>query len=413
LNIMRQVFFLLLATSLGAFAQVKITTMSVMEAPTGATSIGSFINNKTPASITAFAAGAVFTSLDSGVTWTEAKIPGTKEAQGLHLANDTKGNLFYFYAVASEKGTEGLFSKSTDQGKKWSEPQVFGAAPGSASSFSLGSHPRKDILMVIWTQTGVDDEGKCATNIYMNETGSGGKKWSQPIRLNKVSGTCEDGGMLVSTSPAIARDGKAFVVWAGNEKILLDRSYDGGQMWINNDLPVADQKGGWRPEIPGSAQGGAALSIAIDNTDFRTIGTLYILYADQKLGLTDTDIWLVRTPNFGDNYTYPLRVNKDEPGAHQYSPKIAVDQASGFVYAVYFDRRANNGNLTDVYLAYSGDAGSSFVEKKINDAPISPDGKVPELLSVSAHKGTIHVMWTTNESGKTKVNSAILKQSAL
>jgi len=407
---MRQVFILLFASA-GTFAQVKTTTISVIDAPSGNASIGSFINNSNPSLMTAFAVGRVYTSLDSGATWTEAKIPGPKEGRGLYLANDTKGNLFYFYATTGDKGTEGYFSKSTDNGKNWSNPQLFGATSGSANSFALGSHPKKDVLMVIWTQTEHGDTEECTTNILMNATGSGGKKWTQPKRLNKVSGSCEKGGMLVATAPAIARDGKSFVAWAGSEKILLDRSYDGGEMWINSDLPVADQRGGWQPDIPGSASGSPAISMAIDNTDFRTIGTLYVAYTDQKYGPTDTDIWLIRTPNFGDNWTYPLRVNLDEPGFHQYSPKVAVDQSTGFVYIAYFDRRVDNGNLTDVYLAHSGDAGASFKERKINATPFDPSGVAPELLSVSAHKGIVHVMWTTNESGMATIHSAIVKQT--
>lgn len=410
---MRQILFLLLTTSTIVLAQPKPVTVGVLPGSGAGSSVGSYFSQKSPASITAFVSGTLFTSLDSGATWTEARVPGSQHGQGLYLANDSKGNLYYFYAAPADNGTEGFFSRSTDGGKKWSEAQSLGVAPGLASNFTLGNHPKKDALTVAWTQTGQAEGAECTSNIFAINT-SGGKKWSEPRRLSKDPGPCDDNGLrLVPSTPLIARDGKTFVLWAGNEKIHLDRSYDGGGMWINSDIKVADQAGGWQPIIPGSASGGPAFSVTIDNTMFRTIGTLYLVYADQKHGATDTDIWIIRSPNFGDNWTYPLQVNKDEPGTHQYSPKIAVDQETGFVYAVYFDRRNGNDNATDVYLAYSGDAGGTFEEKKITDVPFQPDGTIPELLSVAAHKGVINIIWTTTDGGKTSVRSVTLRQDRL
>lgn len=164
--------------------------------------------------------------------------------------------------------------------------------------------------------------------------------------------------------------------------------------------------------IPGAKGASQVPAVAIDNTEFRTTGTLYIAYADQKNGATDTDVWLIRSPNHGDNWTYPERVNHDEPGKYQYSPRVAVDQATGFVYIVYFDRRNYSDEKSDVYLAWSADAGSKIQELKVNDLPIA-GGEVPPLLSVSAHKGVIAVLWTATEAGKTAVRGAIINQNDL
>jgi hypothetical protein len=408
---MRGVALLLLAI-VPAFAQVK--NVLVGEVPEGAhgVAIGSYINARSPAIITAFVPGAVFNSLDSGVTWTPVSIPGVEKGQGLHMAADSKGTLYYFYAAPGEKGTEGYFTKSSDNGKEWSEAKSFGVAPGSATAFTMGSHPKKDAVLLLWTETARADG--CTSNIIISATYSGGKKWGEPMRLNKESGTCDDsGGMLTAASPIIAKDGKVFALWAANQKLTLDRSFDGGKMWISSDLHVGDQAGGSQLPIPGSAKGTPSFAATIDNTDTRTTGIIYVVFADQRNGTTDTDIWLLRTPNHGDNWTYPFRINKDEPGAHQYSPRIAVDNASGYVYVTYFDRRIDKELATDVYLAYSTDGGGAFDEIKITQTPFTPEGTVPELLSVSAHKGVVHVLWTTRESGATKVRSATFRHDRL
>ena len=410
---MRGVVLLLLA-AVPVFAQVK--NKIVGEVPEGAHgfAMGSYINARTPATITAFVPGAVFNSLDSGVTWAAVKIPGVEKGQGLHIAADSRGTLYYFYSAPGENGTEGFFTKSDDNGKEWTEAKLFGVAPETAGGFTMGSHPKKDAVLLLLTQTAKADGGECISNIIISATYSGGKKWGEPMKLNKEPGTCDDnGGMLTPAAPIISKDGKVFALWAGKQKLTLDRSFDGGKMWISSDLHVGDQAGGSQLPIPGSAKGTASFAATIDNTDTRTTGIIYIVFADQRNGTTDTDIWLLRTPNHGDNWTYPFRINKDEPGAHQYSPRIAVDNSSGYVYAAYFDRRINKELATDVYLAYSVDGGGAFEEIKITETPFTPDGTIPELLSLSAHKGVVHVLWTTRESGVTKVRSATFRHDKL
>jgi hypothetical protein len=410
---MRQLLFLLLGITTLTSGQPKVATVGVVNGTADGISIGAFINHRSPASITAFVSGSVFTTLDSGVTWTEARIPGLKDNQGLFLANDSKGNLYYFYSTPVEKGTEGFFSKSTDGGKKWSESESFGVAPGTATSFTMGSHPKKDALTLVWTQTDKPENSDCITNVFTINTASGGKKWSEPRKLSKDPGACDNSAKLIATSPLVSKDGKTLVLWASKDKIFMDRSFDGGDMWLNSDIKVAEQTGGPQPVIPGSASNGPGFSVALDNSTYRTVGTIYLIYTDQKFGSTDTDIMLLRSPNNGDNWTYAVRLNKDEPGTHQYSPRITVDQETAFACSVYFDRRVNNGVLTDVYLNYSKDGGNNFLEKKITDVPFTPDGTIPELLSIAAHKGLINILWTYTEGGKTTVRSATLREDKL
>src|SRR5688572_12668265 len=236
---------LLLLGAMPGLAQVKNVAVGVVPEGALGSAIGSYINSKSPAVITAFVPGAVFNSLDSGATWTTATIPGVENGQGLHMAADTKGTLYYMYSAPTEKGTEGFFTKSSDNGKKWSEAQSFGVAPSSATAFTMGSHPKKDAVMLLWTQMTKSDQGDCTSNVILSGTWSGGKKWGEPMQLNKEPGTCDDtGGMLVTAPPLLSKDGKILVLWSGNQKIKLDRSFDGGKMWISSDLQVADQAGG-------------------------------------------------------------------------------------------------------------------------------------------------------------------------
>lgn len=168
-------------------------------------------------------------------------------------------------------------------------------------------------------------------------------------------------------------------------------------------------------EIPGLDHSNGMPVLRIDNSTSRFHGTLYVLWADQRNGNTDTDIWLIRSTNRGDNWTPPQRINKDVSGKHQFLPAMAVDQATGNIYVVYYDRRNFNDLQTDVYLAYSTDGGNVFNEVKISESSFVPATSKPlgNHISIDAHKGTIVPVWTRMDNEKTSVWTAIIKEGEL
>ena len=407
---MRSLFLLLMLACPACFAQVRTLQLDSFSGPPPGNSIGAFINHRSPENITAFISGTVYNSSDSGKTWKAKKIPVAEDVKQFQVDADPKGTLYYFYTSA-ENEDRIFFSKSTDNGEEWSDVGAVVNGKGKDEHLSVSGSPRKDALMFTWTQSEEIQGLGCVSNVYGVISTSGGKKWGEPILINSASGDClGKGKTLRAAAPLVGRDGKVFVVWAGDEKIFIDRSYDGGNFWLKTDLPIGAQPGGWNIIVP-DAKGVLGMpALAIDNSEFRSIGTIYLAYADQTNGATDTDIWLLRSPNHGDNWTYPERVNLDETGKYQYSPRVAVDQGTGFVYIVFFDRRNYDDARSDVYLAWSGDAGGKFKEVKVNDTPIEP-GDTPALLSVNSHKGVVVVMWSTTVSGQTVVKAAIAQQN--
>lgn len=399
--------------SLASLAQVdsiiNIVQIESFAGKLSGNSLGASINSRHPGNITVFTARSVYNSTDSGKTWTPTKLPEVAEAEDLQVAADPKGTLYYYY-TAKDRDDRIFFGKSGDNGIEWSDVSSFASGKGKDRFITLSGHPRKDALIFTWTQSEEIEGLGCVSNVYAAISTSGGKKWGEPILINNASGDClGKGDMLRASTPMVGRDGKAFIVWSGKEKLFIDRSYDGGDLWIKTDLPVAEQPGGWNLVIPDAIGTSNVPSAMIDNTEYRTVGTLYLAYTDQKNGATDTDIWLLRSPNHGDNWTYPQRVNLDEPGKYQYSPRLVVDQATGFVYTAFFDRRNYDDSQSDIYLAWSGDAGAKFQELKVNKSPIGK-GDAPALLGIAANKGIIMVLWTVSEGGKTAVNAATIRQ---
>ena len=123
----------------------------------------------------------------------------------------------------------------------------------------------------------------------------------------------------------------------------------------------------------------------------------------------------MRSTNFGDNWSSPVKVAEDTSKRHQYLPTMAVDQSTGYIYAVFYDRSAYSDNQTDVCVAYSTDGGINFKTTRISDTPfVSDEGmEFTDYIGISAHKGTITPIWTRVENGKASLWTAIIKQNDL
>ena len=164
-------------------------------------------------------------------------------------------------------------------------------------------------------------------------------------------------------------------------------------------------------DIPGISRCNGMPVLMADNSPGTFRGSLYLVWADQKNGTNDTDIWFMRSTNRGDNWTPPLRLNQDGPGKHQFLPWMAVDQTTGYIYIVYYDRRAYDDNQTDVYVAFSMDGGNTFKEKKISESPFVPTESkfFGDYNNIAAHKGIIAPIWTRMDNQRTSVWTAVLK----
>jgi hypothetical protein len=233
--------------------------------------------------------------------------------------------------------------------------------------------------------------------------------------VNQLPGTCApDGTSIAGATPAVSMEGRVFMAWSNNGVIYFDRSYDEGETWLFNDLPIAQQHGGWALEVPGFGTTYNAPILMIDNSASRYHGMLHLVFADQRAGAEDTDIMYHRSTRYGDSWTPPLRINKDEPGKHQFSPAMAIDQTTGYVYIVYYDRRDYDDLNTDVYIAWSIDGGATFREKRISEKPFNAS-PIPfhDHTAISAHDGLIVPVWTRIDDGKPSIWTALLSEADL
>ena len=125
---------------------------------------------------------------------------------------------------------------------------------------------------------------------------------------------------------------------------------------------------------------------------------------------TDTDIWFIKSNDGGLTWGDRKRVNDDPPGKQQFFTWMTVDQSNGYLYFVFYDRRNNSGNLTDVYMAVSKDGGESFQNFKISVTPFNPFSSVffGDYTNISAYKGIVRPIWTRLDGGTLGIYTAII-----
>lgn len=385
------------------------------------------INPRNPQNIVAASVkDNVYYTFDGGASWTSQKMQSSFGVYGDPvLVSDSKGNFYYFHLSdptgegwRNEKSLDAIICQvSNDGGKTWDGGNPVGLNPPKDQDKPWASVDAKGNIYVTWTQFDkyASQDSTCQSNIMLSVS-SNGKKWSKPVQISNTPGDCiDDDNTAEGAVPAISDDKKMYVAWANRNKLFLDRSFDGGKMWLSNDIEIGKQPGGWNMNIPGHDRCNGMPVLLVDRSKMQSKGLLFLVWADQRNGEDDTNVWFIRSNNFGDNWTTPMKIGGNEEKRHQYLPWMTMDYATGYLYVLYYDRSNYDDLRTDVYLAYSNDAGTTFKTVKVSESPFVPDDSVffGDYLNIAAHKGIITPVWTRMDDKKTSVWTAVIRQEEL
>ncbi len=367
----------------------------------------------------------IFYSFDYGKNWKSRRLHSRYGDFGDPcMVADDDGGFYYFHLSDPEKsGWSGklvmdrIVCQQSGDGTIWTSGTGIGHDPPRQQDKPwavFDSYSGR--LFLSWTEFDKygSDDPQDRSNILFSASLDRGKNWSQPVRINQYSGNCLDGNKTPQGAvPAVGPKGSVFVAWSYDEKIYFDRSLDGGLTWKKDDIVVADQPGGWAFNVPGFRRVSGQPVTACDLSYSPYAGSIYVCWSDQRKGERDTDIWLAVSRDGGDSWSEPLRVNDDETtliGKHQFFSWMAVDQKTGNVYIVFYDRRNYKDLKTDVYMAISKDGGRTFENLKISDRPFVPDNKffLGDYNNISAYNGIVRPVWTSVVDGQPAVMTAII-----
>jgi hypothetical protein len=395
------------------FVNVQIGSNNAPEEPSIA------IDPKHPGKVVAGANIDVFySSANGGFTWQEGNLTSNYGVYGDPcLIVDTAGNFYYFHLSSPTTGAwidRIVCQKSTDGGISWSDGTYTGlnGVKNQDKEWAVVD-PRTNIIYVTWTQFDVYGSSNPADSsiILFSKSTDGGLSWSAAKRINRVAGDCLDSDNTAEGAvPAVGPNGEVYVAWAGPAGIVFNRSLDQGETWMDTNVFISDIPGGWDYAIPGiyRANGLPVTCCDLSNGPYR--GNIYVNWSDQRNGNTDTDIWFEKSTDGGLTWSSRKRVNDDPPGKQQFFTWMTVDQKTGFIYFIFYDRRNWIDFQTDVYMAVSRDGGETFRNFKVSEFPFNPHSWVffGDYTNLSVCGNVIRPIWTRLENDQLSVWTAIV-----
>ena len=365
----------------------------------------------------------VYVSNDGGKSWSRDRLKSSYGVYGDPVIRcDYAGN-FYYAHLSNPKGVARtsdswldriVIQKSEDGGNTWSDGSYTKPrSPKDQDKHWLAIDPADNTIYMTWTEFDLYGSKKPSdkSRILFTKSTDGGASWSDPLRISQFEGDCIDHDQTPEGAvPCVGLNGEVYVAWSFDEKIYFDRSNDGGQTWLDEDIVVTDQPEGWTISVPGIMRCNGMPITGIDRSGGAHHGRIYVNWSDQRNGVDDTDIWLAYSNDQGNSWSEPIRVNDDEAGAHQFLTWMAVDESTGNIYIVFYDRRAHNDNTTDVYLAYSSDGGQTFQNKKINSTSFLPKPHVffGDYNDISVKDGMVRPIWTQLNNDSLSVWTALI-----
>lgn len=318
---------------------------------------------------------------------------------------DAEGNLYYGHLSDPIDGDfidRIVIQKSVDGGQTWSDGAGIGLNPPKDQDkewlvADLTDSPFRNTIYAAWTEFDKYGSGnpEDRTRILSSYSRDFCTTWTDPIVVSDLTGDCLDSDNTVEGAvPAIGPQGEVYLSWAGPQGIMFDKSLDGGETF-GMDIFVTSMPGGWDIDVPGIFRCNGFPVTACDISYSLHRGNIYIMWTDQSNGPDDTDVFLIKSTDGGETWGSKIRVNDDPPGKHQFFAWMAIDQITGHIYVVFYDRRDSEDFSTEVYLARSIDGGNTFINYKISDYPFSPISGIffGDYINVAAQNGIIHVVW--------------------
>ncbi len=382
-----------------------------------------------PANPNRLVAGSVINSYhysnDGGRSWSHGELKSPFGVWGDPvIVADWTGNFYYFHLSdptgknwQSEEMLDRIVcQKSPNGGEDWNDGGYMGLDHPKDQDKPWGIADRKTgNIYCTWTQFdkyGSSNYSKHKSNILFSKSEDEGLSWSEAHVLSEFSGNCLDGDSTTEGStPCVGPKGEIYVAWSFNEKIYFDRSLDKGEIWMDNDVELADQPMGWNINIRGLNRVNGMPFIGCDISNGKHKGTIYVNWVDHRNGINDPDVFVSRSTDKGLSWSEPVRVNNDEAGNEQFFTNMDVDPVTGYVYVVFYDRRDLKGTETNVYLAVSKDGGKSFENHLISESTFEIKGNVffGDYNDISAYNGMVRPIWTRLDGRYTSVWTALIQ----
>lgn len=340
---------------------------------------------------------------------------------------DTASAAYYMHLSNPPASTLGgswvdriVIQKSTDAGATY--PQCVGVGKNGLKVQDKpwsAVNPTDNSIHITWTQFDKYESAapQDSSIILYSKSTDGGLNWVLPKRISKFAGNCIDNDTTVEGAvPAIGPNNEVYVAWSGINGLMFQKSVDGGNTWLPQETPITATPGGWVYDVTGIYRCNGLPFTMCDLSSGPHRGTIYVNWSDQRASANDVDIFTIKSTDGGTTWSAPTRVNDDAPGKHQFMSSMCIDQITGYVYVVFYDRRNFSGNdFTDVYVAVSKDGGLTYQNYKVNQTSFKPTVGVffGDYIGITAHNNVVRPIWMQLNNGQLSVYTAIINGTTL
>ena len=289
------------------------------------------------------------------------------------MAYDSLG-VCYYAQLYQNGSTYGIaVMKTTNKGVNWIGPyNVHNTTTGLSDKEWITADqtggPFSNNVYIGWRQFG-------ETGMRFVRSTNGGVNWSAPQTF--IGGQ----GAYVSVGPnGNVQGGSVYFASTQGGGIYVNRSTDGGVNFSPQVVaavinPPGVQCAG-RYTVKDCIRNNEFPRMAADNSYTSTRGNVYVVFAANPIGPDNADVFLIKSTNFGVNWTEPLRVNDDATITDQFMPSVSVDNTTGKIFVCWYDSRMDPGSniQTRLYAAVSTNGGTSFMtNENVSDVTFNPN----------------------------------------
>ncbi len=311
-----------------------------------------------------------------------------------YIAFDKLGTFNYWGHGATRNGI--FVRRSLDGGKTWEADHIPVAEQPNAAGIPFEDKPYivadnsrgkyAGNLYIGWTRWRLAD-----SQMVLSRSTDDGKTWSQPIEIDAHPGLPrDDNGAAEGFAGVVDPDGKLYAIWSQDDAIMLTTSRDGGKTFTHARPVIHTAPIMFAIQTLERANGFP--QIAIDPKSKR----LYVTWTDYRNGDIDVFMATSDDGGKHWSAPGRVNNDPVHNGAEQFFQWLTVDPIDGSIDVVFYDRRGDPRNRKQiVVLARSTDGGRSFSNYAWSDEPFeASDVFFGDYIGIAAYGGRVYGIWT-------------------
>lgn len=311
-----------------------------------------------------------------------------------YIAFDKLGSFNYWAHGATRNGI--FVRRSLDAGKTWEANHIPVAEQASTPGIPFEDKPYivadnskskyAGNLYIGWTRWRLTD-----SQMVVSRSTDDGKTWSQPVEIDAHPGLPrDDNGAAEGFDGAVAPDGTLYAIWSQDNDIMFASSRDGGKSFSRARPVIHTAPIMFAIETLERANGFP--QIAVDPKS----GRIYISWSDYRNGDLDVFVSSSGDRGKHWTPAIRVNNDPVHDGVEQFFQWLAVDPVDSSVNLVFYDRRKDPQNRKQiVVLARSMDGGRTFSNYAWTDEPFEAGGVFfGDYSGLAAYGGRVYGVWT-------------------